>query len=61
MKGIADYVSAVKAGDGAMRDFVEYILSKRGDKDQIIKKVISAFWFYNQLDIHMGHSKGKIE
>lgn len=43
VKGIADYVSAVKAGDGAMRDFVEYILLKRGDKDEIIQRVISAF------------------
>lgn len=43
VKEIADYVSAVKGGNGAMRDFVEYILSQRGDKDEIIQRVINTF------------------
>lgn len=40
VKEIADYISPVKAGYGAMRDVVEYILRERGDRDEVVKRVI---------------------
>jgi len=40
VKEIADYVSPVRAGYGAMRDVVEYILKERGDRNEIIRKAI---------------------
>lgn len=40
IKQIADYVSKVKAGYGAMRDVVEFILTERGDRDEVVAKVI---------------------
>ena len=40
VKKIADYVSPVKAGYGAMRDVVEYLLKERGDYDEVINRVI---------------------
>ena len=40
IKDISDYVSPVRAGYGAMRDIVEEILRRRGDRDAVIKRVI---------------------
>ena len=40
VKNIADYVSPVKAGYGAMRDVVEHIIKQRGDYDEVIGRVI---------------------
>lgn len=40
VKDIADYVSPVRAGYGAMRDVVEHILMERGDREEIIKLAI---------------------
>lgn len=40
VKSIADYVSPVRAGYGAMRDVVEYLLKERGEREEIIKKAI---------------------
>lgn len=40
IKQIADFVTRVKAGYGAMRDVVEYIITERGDRDEVIAKVI---------------------
>jgi len=40
IKEIADYISNVRAGYGAMRDVVEYIITERGDRDVVIAKVI---------------------
>lgn len=37
---IADFVTRVKAGYGAMRDVVEFIITERGDRDEVIAKVI---------------------
>lgn len=40
IKEISDYISHVKAGYGAMRDVVEFILSERGDRDKAVETVI---------------------
>ena len=40
VKQIANYITRVKAGYGAMRDVVEFIISERGDRDEVIVKVI---------------------
>ena len=37
---IADYVTRVKAGYGAVRDVVDYIITERGDRSEVIEKVI---------------------
>ncbi len=39
IKEIADYVSSVKGGYGAVRDVIEYVLRKRGEWSDVIKKV----------------------
>lgn len=43
VKELADYVSDVKCGHGAMRDVVENILTLRGDRKEVIKKSISRY------------------
>ena len=43
IQGMADYVSDVKAGHGAMRDVVEEILRIRGDRKQIIENIIMRY------------------
>lgn len=40
IKQIANYVTRVKAGYGAMRDVVEFIITERGDREDVIAKVI---------------------
>lgn len=40
VKEIADYVSPVKAGYGAMRDVVEFMIKQRGDYDDVIARII---------------------
>ena len=40
IKEIADYVSTVRAGYGAVRDVIEFILKERGDYSDVIKRVI---------------------
>ena len=40
IKQIADYISDVPAGFGAVRDVIEYILIQRGDRDEVISRVI---------------------
>lgn len=39
IKRIADYVSKVNGGDGAVRDIIIHILHKRGEWDEIINKI----------------------
>ena len=43
VKEIADYVSNIKCGHGAMRDCVENLLVIRGDRDEIIQKTIARY------------------
>jgi len=43
IQDIADYVSDVKCGHGAMRDIVEEILRIRGDRDAVIRGVINRY------------------
>jgi len=39
IKNIADYVSSVKGGSGAVRDVIEHILRESGEWDNAIKDV----------------------
>ena len=39
IKFIADFVSPVKGGYGAVRDIIEHILTERGEWEEAIKKV----------------------
>lgn len=43
VKALANYVSKVACGHGAMRDVVEHILTLRGDRDAVIKKTIARY------------------
>lgn len=43
IKAIADYVSDVKAGYGAVRNVVEEILRIRGDREEVMKRLILKY------------------
>ena len=43
VKKIADYESKIMCGHGAMRDVVEEILRLRGDRDEVIKRIIERY------------------
>ncbi len=40
IKQLADYVTRVKAGYGAVRDVIDFILRERGDRDEVVARVI---------------------
>lgn len=42
IKAIADYISDVKGGDGAVRDVISYMLKQRGEWEQAIADVFGA-------------------
>ena len=42
VKIIADYVSEVNGGHGAMRDVVEYILEQRGIREEIVRRTYES-------------------
>jgi len=42
IRAIADYVSPVKGGDGAVRDVIEHLLTERGEWEDAIAKVYGA-------------------
>ncbi len=39
VKSVADYVSQVKGGNGAVRDVISYVLKKEGTWETIVRKV----------------------
>lgn len=51
VKAIADYVCIKKAGEGALREFAEWLVSDRNDEIVITKRVNEAMEYLKQLKV----------
>lgn len=51
IKAIADYVCVSKAGEGALREFAEWLISSKVDDDEINCRVENAIDFLNGLNV----------
>lgn len=51
VKAIADYICINKAGEGALREFSEWLISGRNDEDSIKQRVEQAIELLNKLEV----------
>lgn len=51
VKAIADYICISKAGEGALREFAEWLVSERNDETVIQNRVNDAVKFLKQLNV----------
>ena len=51
IKAVADYVCLAKAGEGAIREFIEWLIKPQIDSDTISKRVESAINYLRHIDV----------
>ena len=51
VKAVADYVCTSKAGEGALREFSEWLVRPRADEDEICRRVENALKYLKGLNI----------
>lgn len=50
VKAVSDYVSTARAGEGALREFAEWLVSRRPDKDVLKQRIEFAIQYIKDLD-----------
>lgn len=61
VREIADYVCASKAGDGALREFSEWLVKPRYDENKLKKKVAEAIEYLKNVKVTEVNSDTKIK
>lgn len=51
IKAIADYICVSKAGEGALREFAEWLVVPKADEKEIAQRVNEAVDYLNELDV----------
>lgn len=51
IKAIADYVCVSKAGEGALREFAEWLISPKVDDEEIARRVNEAVEYLTELEV----------
>lgn len=51
IKAIVDYVCVSKAGDGALREFAEWLISSKADDEEIARRVNEAVEYLTKLEV----------
>lgn len=60
VKAVADYICINKAGEGAFREFAEWLTSDKADENEIERRVKEAVDFINQLKISSDDAGKKV-
>ena len=61
VKSVADYICTNKAGEGALREFAEWMVSERYDYTTINDRVKDAVRYIKELDIELTEPGEKVE
>lgn len=51
IKAIADYVCVSKAGEGALREFAEWLISPKDDDEEVARRVTEAVEYLTKLEV----------